>query len=75
MPDVPNALFWSATLWAAFRAIRGHGAWWLAAGIAAGLACLSKYSALFLAPGILLWLALSADGRRQLRPRGPGSPS
>jgi 4-amino-4-deoxy-L-arabinose transferase-like glycosyltransferase len=71
VPDVPNALFWVATLWCAFRAIRGHGAWWLAAGVTAGLACLSKYSALFLAPGLLLWLALSADGRRQLRTPWP----
>jgi 4-amino-4-deoxy-L-arabinose transferase-like glycosyltransferase len=71
VPDVPNALFWAATLWCAFRAIKGPGAWWLAAGAAAGLACLSKYSALFLAPGLLLWLALSADGRRQLRTPWP----
>jgi 4-amino-4-deoxy-L-arabinose transferase-like glycosyltransferase len=71
VPDVPNALFWIATLWCAFRAVKRHGAWWLAAGVAAGLACLSKYSALFLAPGLLLWLALSADGRRQLRTPWP----
>ena len=70
-PDVPNALFWTATMWCAFRAIRSHRAWWLAAGVAAGLACLSKYSALFLAPGLLLWLALSAEGRRQLRTPWP----
>jgi Dolichyl-phosphate-mannose-protein mannosyltransferase len=71
VPDVPNALFWTATVWCAFRAVRGQGAWWLAAGAAAGLACLSKYSALFLAPGLLLWLALSADGRKQLRSPWP----
>lgn len=71
VPDVPNALFWTATLWCALRAMKGHGVWWLAAGGAAGLACLSKYSALFLAPGLLLWLALSADGRRQLRTPWP----
>jgi Dolichyl-phosphate-mannose-protein mannosyltransferase len=71
VPDVPNALFWTATLWCAFRAMNGHGAWWLAAGAAAGLACLSKYSALFLAPGLLLWLALTADGRRRLRTPWP----
>lgn len=71
VPDVPNALFWAATLWCAFRAMQGPRAWWLAAGAAAGLACLSKYSALFLAPGLLLWLALSADGRRQLRTPWP----
>ena len=71
VPDVPNAMFWMATLWCAFRALRGHGAWWLAAGAAAGLACLAKYSALFLAPGLLLWLALSAGGRGQLRTPWP----
>jgi hypothetical protein len=71
VPDVPNALFWVATLWCAFRALQGSRAWWLAAGVAAGLACLSRYSALFLAPGVLLWLALSSDGRRQLRAPWP----
>jgi 4-amino-4-deoxy-L-arabinose transferase-like glycosyltransferase len=71
VPDIPNALFWIATLWCAFRAMKGSGAWWLAAGGAAGLACLSKYSALFLAPGVLLWLSLSVQGRRQLRTPWP----
>ena len=71
VPDVPGALFWAGTLWAALRAMRGPGAWWLAAGAAAGLACLSKYSGLFLAPGVVLWLALAADGRRQLRTPWP----
>ncbi|HXQ15188.1 MAG TPA: glycosyltransferase family 39 protein [Caulobacteraceae bacterium] len=71
VPDAPNALFWIATLWCAWRAMQKSGAWWLAAGVAAGLACLSKYSALFLAPGVLLWLALSVEGRRQLRTPWP----
>lgn len=71
VPDAPNALFWTATLCCAFRAARGRPAWWLAAGAMAGLDCLSKYSALFLAPGVLLWLALSADGRRRLRTPWP----
>jgi 4-amino-4-deoxy-L-arabinose transferase-like glycosyltransferase len=71
VPDVPTALFWTSALWSAFRAINGRGAWWLAAGAAAGLGCLSKYSALFLAPGVLIWLALSADGRRALRTPWP----
>jgi len=66
VPDAPNTLFWAVSLWCAFKARCGHGAWWLAAGAAAGLACLSKYSGLFLAPGIGLWLLLDRDGRRQL---------
>jgi 4-amino-4-deoxy-L-arabinose transferase-like glycosyltransferase len=65
VPDSPATLFWTATLWAAFKAKRAP-AWWLAAGLLAGLACLSKYSALFLAPGILVWLARSPEGRRTL---------
>ena len=70
-PDAPTSLFWIATLWCAFKAARGRGAWWLAAGVAAGLTCLSKYSGLFLAPGLLLWLALTADGRKALRTPWP----
>ena len=65
-PDAPNGLFWTAALCCAFRGLCRHPAWWLGAGLAAGLACLSKYSALFLAPGLLLWLATTRDGRRAL---------
>ena len=67
VPDAPGTLFWTAALCCAFRAVNGrYGAWWLAAGAAAGLACLSKYSALFLAPGVVLWLVLTREGRRAL---------
>ena len=69
-PDVPASLFWLLTLWAMARADR-RPALWLCAGAAAGLACLSKYSALFLAPGVALWLALTPDGRRTLRTPWP----
>jgi 4-amino-4-deoxy-L-arabinose transferase-like glycosyltransferase len=71
VPDAPNALFWTAALCCAFRAASGRPAWWIAAGALAGLGCLSKYSALFLAPGVLLWLALTTDGRRVLRSPWP----
>lgn len=72
IPDAPATLFWVLTLRLAVRAekTRSTGAWALA-GLAAGLACLSKYSALFLGPGLLLWLAASPDGRRRLRTPGP----
>jgi 4-amino-4-deoxy-L-arabinose transferase-like glycosyltransferase len=70
VPDVPASLFWVLALWAMARA-KETPAFWLCAGAAAGLACLSKYSALFLAPGAVLWLALSADGRRTLRTPWP----
>src|SRR6266478_3245255 len=34
----------------------GRGAWWLAVGAAVGAALLSKYTALFFGPAILVWL-------------------
>lgn len=75
-PDAPNILFWVACLACAARATTATKApanlgWWATAGLAAGLAALSKYSALFLAPGMLLWLAGTAPGRRQLARPGP----
>ncbi|HEV2365946.1 MAG TPA: glycosyltransferase family 39 protein [Caulobacteraceae bacterium] len=71
-PDSPASFFWITSLCCSIRALRGPALpWWGAAGVAAGLACLSKYSALFLAPGVLLWLLSSADGRRALRTPGP----
>ncbi|MDQ2859165.1 MAG: glycosyltransferase family 39 protein [Pseudomonadota bacterium] len=72
VPDAPAALFWTSTLWCALRAERAAStSWWLAAGAMAGLAVLSKYSALFLAPGIFLWLAWTPRGRAELGRPGP----
>jgi len=66
-PDSAATPFWVLTVWALARSERGHAArWWLAAGAFAGLAAISKYSALFLGPGILIWLALRPGGLRQL---------
>ena len=68
VPDVPAGLFWAMTLWALAQAsVDEQPRWWLAAGAAAGLACLSKYSALFLAPGAVLWLAATEPGRKRLK--------
>jgi 4-amino-4-deoxy-L-arabinose transferase-like glycosyltransferase len=56
-PDTPLLLFWTATLWALARLAASHdGRWWLVAGLCAGLAADSKYTAFLLAPGILAWL-------------------
>ncbi|MHB8527940.1 MAG: glycosyltransferase family 39 protein [Caulobacteraceae bacterium] len=72
VPDVPATLFWALSLWCALRAARlQKPGWWAAAGVAAGLATLSKYSAIFLAPGALLWLVASGEGRAELRKPGP----
>ena len=42
----------------------GRGAWWIAVGAAVGVALLSKYTALFFGPAILLWL-VSVPGLRR----------
>ena len=73
IPDAPASLFWQLTVWSVLKSFQGSRAWawWLAAGAAAGLACISKYSGLFLAPGVLLALALTARGRAQLKTPWP----
>ncbi len=72
VPDASASLFWAAALVCVLRAARGGGAaWWMAAGAAAGLATLSKYSALFLGPGVFLWLASTRQGRQRLATSGP----
>ena len=56
-PDTPLLLFWILSLAALGRLlVTGNGAWFLAVGIAVGLAMVSKFSALFLALGIAPWL-------------------
>lgn len=66
-PDSPMLFFWSLTMTLAWRAITGTGgAAWLAAGVALGLALLSKYTAVMIVPGILLYLVLSKEHRRWL---------
>jgi 4-amino-4-deoxy-L-arabinose transferase-like glycosyltransferase len=71
-PDTPLILFWIATLWAMARIVSGgSGWWWIAAGLFAGLALDSKYTAALLLAGIGLWLLLSAQGRRWLRDARP----
>src|SRR3954464_13806666 len=44
----------------------GRGAWWLAVGVAVGAALLSKYTALFFGPAILIWLVTVPRLRRWL---------
>ncbi len=44
----------------------GRGAWWLAVGAAVGAALLSKYTALFFGPAILIWLVAVPKLRRWL---------
>jgi 4-amino-4-deoxy-L-arabinose transferase-like glycosyltransferase len=66
-PDTPLLLFWTLAVWALGRLLRtGHGAWWLLAGLAIGLAMDSKYSAFLLAVAVLLWLLVTPSQRRWL---------
>ncbi len=67
-PDTPLLLFWIAGIWALARlhATR-DGRWWLAVGLFAGLALASKYTALLLGLGIVLWLAASREAWRWWR--------
>ncbi|MBV1695727.1 MAG: glycosyltransferase family 39 protein [Hyphomicrobiales bacterium] len=64
-PDAPLIVAASFVLYALAKvATTSDGRWWLLVGAAAGLALLSKYTALFLGAGILLWLFLVPNLRR-----------
>jgi 4-amino-4-deoxy-L-arabinose transferase-like glycosyltransferase len=57
-PDAPLVVAASLILFFLAKVLEtGRGAWWLAAGVAVGAALLSKYTALFFGPAILIWLA------------------
>jgi hypothetical protein len=56
-PDAPLLVASSFVLFFLAKVLEtGRGAWWLAVGIAVGAALLSKYTALFFGPAILIWL-------------------
>lgn len=68
-PDDPSMLFWAATVLVLARLRRtGHQPFWLLVGLLAGLGCVSKYTNFFLGPGILLWLAVDNNVRRNTSP-------
>src|ERR1700755_1109362 len=56
-PDSPLLVAASFVLLSLAKVLEtGRGAWWLAVGAAVGAALLSKYTALFFGPAILIWL-------------------
>jgi len=56
-PDAPLLVASSLLLFALAKVSQtDRGVWWLAVGAAAGCALLSKYTALFFGPAILIWL-------------------
>jgi 4-amino-4-deoxy-L-arabinose transferase-like glycosyltransferase len=58
-PDAPLLVASSFVLFYLAKVLETrHGAWWLAAGGAVGAALLSKYTALFFGPAILIWLVI-----------------
>ena len=66
-PDAPLMVASSFVLYGLANVlVTGRGAWWLAVGVAVGLALLSKYTALFFGPAILLWLIVVPKLRRWL---------
>jgi 4-amino-4-deoxy-L-arabinose transferase-like glycosyltransferase len=71
-PDTPLLFFWTAAIAALGRLIatRNQG-WWLALGVAAGAALLSKYTGLLLVAAVGIWLLTSVEGRASLRTRWP----
>src|SRR4051812_24190445 len=56
-PDAPLLVASSFVLFALAKVLdTGRGLWWLAVGLCVGAALLSKYTALFFGPAILIWL-------------------
>jgi hypothetical protein len=71
-PDAPVLVASSFVLFTLAKVFStGQGAWWLAVGVAVGAALLSKYTALFFGPAILIWLVLVPGLRRWLRSPWP----
>ncbi|WP_423877981.1 glycosyltransferase family 39 protein [Bradyrhizobium sp.] len=67
-PDVPLVLFVTAMAWALVRLADSDDArWWLAAGLFAGLAALSKFTIALLLPAVLAFMWVPAWRRRWLR--------
>jgi 4-amino-4-deoxy-L-arabinose transferase-like glycosyltransferase len=75
LPDGPLEFFLALSAYCLCRVLledsRTPLRWWLAAGIAAGLALLSKYQAALLIPGALVFLVTRRASRRWLRTPGP----
>jgi hypothetical protein len=67
-PDVALIPFAVAMVWALVRLTEsGDGRWWLAAGLFAGLALLSKFTAVMLVPAVVAFILVPDWRRRWLR--------
>jgi len=66
-PDVALIPFAVAMVWALVRLVESNDArWWLAAGVFAGLALLSKFTAVMLLPAVLAFMLVPDRRRRWL---------
>src|SRR5437879_12892580 len=66
-PDAPLLVASSFVLFFLAKVLKtGRGVWWLAVGAAAGCALLSKYTAMFFGPAIVIWLIAVPKLRRWL---------
>ncbi|WP_407180368.1 glycosyltransferase family 39 protein [Bradyrhizobium sp. STM 3562] len=66
-PDAPLLVASSFVLFFLAKLLESaRGVWWLAVGAAVGAALLSKYTALFFGPAILIWLLIIPKQRRWL---------
>src|SRR5229473_5599580 len=66
-PDAPLLVASSFVLFFLAKVLEtGRGVWWLAVGAAVGAALLSKYTALFFGPAVLIWLVTVPKLRRWL---------
>ena len=71
-PDTPLIFFWTAALFGLGRVLAtGRAGWWGMVGVAAGLAMTSKYTAVLLAPAVLIWLLAVPSLRPWLRRPAP----
>jgi undecaprenyl-diphosphatase len=71
-PDGPQGLFWASAVYFVFNAVEsGKARWWYGTGMVFGLGLLSKYTMVFLAPCIFLFLLSSKEGRAWLRRKEP----
>jgi hypothetical protein len=67
VPDAPLITFASVMLWALCRLEETRDPrWWLLAGLAGGLALLSKYTAIFLVPAVFAFVLLTPRNRAWL---------
>ncbi|WP_291577378.1 glycosyltransferase family 39 protein [Bradyrhizobium sp.] len=67
-PDVALILFAVAMIWALVRLNQSNDArWWLAAGVFAGLALLSKFTAIMMLPAVAAFMLVPDWRRRWLR--------